>query len=388
MDLRGRWAGCRRPRYRASPRAKAAALARLAHAGLCRGSGAGRGGAGGHAGGPRPARPRHRRQPGLSRDVPPPRDRRRGGHAGGRAAGDGGAVHVPGGGTHHAFPDRATGSATSTIRSSRSWRCGGTERRRVAYVDIDAHHPDGVEAVSGTIPRCCWSPPTRRGAGRGPGLWGRGGGERLQPAGAARLPRRRHGPGERRLILLAVAAFRPMRSSCNRARTASRTTRSRGSRCRTTPMWGAAGLRPLAPRLMLLGGGGYNPWAVGRCWTRLWGALAGEEGPDRLPPAARGGAARPPTGSGGAGGRRVEAARGLGHHAGRPVARPALPAEGLGAAAGPAGRPAARLRPVIRRAARPRCAVRQRERPGDRDGDRHGGEPQRRGPPPGTCRTV
>ena len=46
------------------------------------------------------------------------------------------------------------------------------------------------------------------------------------------------------------------------------------------------GLLPLAPRLMLLGGGGYNPWAVGRCWTRLWGALAGEAAPDRLPPAA------------------------------------------------------------------------------------------------------
>jgi acetoin utilization protein AcuC len=47
------------------------------------------------------------------------------------------------------------------------------------------------------------------------------------------------------------------------------------------------GLRPLAPRLMMLGGGGYNPWAVGRCWTRLWGALAGAEVPERLPDGAQ-----------------------------------------------------------------------------------------------------
>ncbi len=44
-------------------------------------------------------------------------------------------------------------------------------------------------------------------------------------------------------------------------------------------------IRPLAPRLMLLGGGGYNPWSVGRCWTALWATLAGFDIPDRLPDA-------------------------------------------------------------------------------------------------------
>ena len=63
-----------------------------------------------------------------------------------------------------------------------------------------------------------------------------------------------------------------------------------------------AAIRPLAPRLMLLGGGGYNPWSVGRCWTALWADLAGYVVPDRLPaPAAAvlaalgwGGGGRPP----------------------------------------------------------------------------------------------
>jgi len=47
-----------------------------------------------------------------------------------------------------------------------------------------------------------------------------------------------------------------------------------------------AALRPLAPRYLVLGGGGYNPWSVGRLWTGVWGVLAGEEIPDRLPLAA------------------------------------------------------------------------------------------------------
>jgi len=61
-------------------------------------------------------------------------------------------------------------------------------------------------------------------------------------------------------------------------------------------------IRPLSPRLLLLGGGGYNPWSVGRCWTALWATVSGLEIPDRLPEDAAtvlralswGGGTRPP----------------------------------------------------------------------------------------------
>ena len=46
-------------------------------------------------------------------------------------------------------------------------------------------------------------------------------------------------------------------------------------------------LRTLAPRALVLGGGGYNPWAVARCWAGIWATLTGIEIPDRLPPAAQ-----------------------------------------------------------------------------------------------------
>jgi len=45
-------------------------------------------------------------------------------------------------------------------------------------------------------------------------------------------------------------------------------------------------LKPLAPRLLVLGGGGYNPWSVARCWTGVWAALNDFPVPDRLPPEA------------------------------------------------------------------------------------------------------
>jgi acetoin utilization protein AcuC len=46
-------------------------------------------------------------------------------------------------------------------------------------------------------------------------------------------------------------------------------------------------LRPLSTRLLVLGGGGYNPWTVGRLWSGVWATLNGYEIPDRLPERAR-----------------------------------------------------------------------------------------------------
>jgi acetoin utilization protein AcuC len=38
---------------------------------------------------------------------------------------------------------------------------------------------------------------------------------------------------------------------------------------------------------VVLGGGGYNPWTVARCWAGLWGVLSGRELPATLPKAAQ-----------------------------------------------------------------------------------------------------
>jgi acetoin utilization protein AcuC len=48
-----------------------------------------------------------------------------------------------------------------------------------------------------------------------------------------------------------------------------------------------AAVKPLASSLLVLGGGGYNPFSVSRCWAGLWAILNGLEIPPHLPPAAR-----------------------------------------------------------------------------------------------------
>jgi len=48
-----------------------------------------------------------------------------------------------------------------------------------------------------------------------------------------------------------------------------------------------AALQPMAPRYLVLGGGGYNPWSVGRLWTGVWATLNGHDIPPDLPPAAQ-----------------------------------------------------------------------------------------------------
>jgi len=45
-------------------------------------------------------------------------------------------------------------------------------------------------------------------------------------------------------------------------------------------------LNGMSPRYLVLGGGGYNPWSVGRLWTGVWGTLLGKSIPDHLPPEA------------------------------------------------------------------------------------------------------
>ena len=45
-------------------------------------------------------------------------------------------------------------------------------------------------------------------------------------------------------------------------------------------------MRHLAPRLLVTGGGGYNPFTVARCWACVWAVLAGVPIPAVVPPAA------------------------------------------------------------------------------------------------------
>ena len=201
----------------------------------------------------------------------------------------GGAAFNPGGGTHHGFPDRAAGFCyfNDPVFAILSLRARGL--RRVAYIDIDAHHPDGVAAAFDADPEVLLV--SLHEAGR----WPRTGaeGDRGDAGSQWNLPLvsgasdtdARAVLGE--IVGPLVAAFRPeaVVLQCG-ADAVTEDPQSRLCWSNRVHLAALALLRPLAPRLVLLGGGGYNPWSVARCWTALWGALSGKELPDRLPPAA------------------------------------------------------------------------------------------------------
>ena len=54
-------------------------------------------------------------------------------------------MHCPGGGTHHGRPDRASGFCylNDPVLAILAWLDAGLQR--VVYLDIDAHHGDGVQ---------------------------------------------------------------------------------------------------------------------------------------------------------------------------------------------------------------------------------------------------
>lgn len=197
-------------------------------------------------------------------------------------------AYNPGGGTHHGLPDRANGfcyfnDPVLAIKALRRFGMG-----RVAYVDIDAHHCDGVE------PAFDGDPAVRMVSTHEEKRWPFTGALTDTAGGSAfnlPLPRGLN-DDEFALILNAailpiVEDFRPdaIVLQCGADAVSddplSRLTLSNGA------LWSAVrGLRGLCPRLLVLGGGGYNPWSVARAWTGVWATLNGLEIPDRLPPEA------------------------------------------------------------------------------------------------------
>jgi acetoin utilization protein AcuC len=201
---------------------------------------------------------------------------------------DGGAVHVPGGGTHHGMPDRAAGFCylNDLVLCMRALRRMGL--RRIAYVDIDAHHGDGVEAAFAGDPEVLMISVHEEGRWPFTGALGdAAGGNAFNlpvPAGFNDSEMRAVLDG---LILPRVAAHRPQAIvlQCG-ADAVEEDPLSRLGLSNNAHRAVLAGLRGLAPRLIVTGGGGYNPWTVGRAWACLWADLAGHAVPEELPEAA------------------------------------------------------------------------------------------------------
>jgi acetoin utilization protein AcuC len=198
---------------------------------------------------------------------------------------DGGIAHVPGGGTHHAMADRANGFCylNDPVLCLLALRALGLSR--IAYVDIDAHHCDGVEAALGSAEDMLLISvhEEKRWPFTG-GLEDDGGGRALNLP----VPRGFNDSEMQlvleRLILPVLERFDPQAVvlQCG-ADAIEEDPLSRLALSNNAHIGVVRALMELAPRLIVLGGGGYNPWSVGRAWTRVWGALNGLEAPGPLP---------------------------------------------------------------------------------------------------------
>ncbi len=199
----------------------------------------------------------------------------------------------PAGGMHHARPDRAQGFCyfNDAVLAVDRLRCAGL---RVLYLDIDAHHGDGVEEAfahdrdaftfslhmdtryaypfsGGTL--------TDRGAPAGEGA-------------CLNLPLPRDTNDSEYALLFetvwpeVLRVFRPQ-AVVLQAGTDVISGDPLGKLRISTQQFLAVVARVVqdSPRLLVIGGGGYHPLLLARCWTGVWALLSGRTLPVEIPPA-------------------------------------------------------------------------------------------------------
>jgi acetoin utilization protein AcuC len=239
---------------------------------------------------PPPVRKRHQLGT-LSNPVFPEMFRRPATAAGGsllaaELLSQGGVIYNPGGGTHHGMADHAAGFCylNDPVLAIKALLAQGLGR--VAYVDIDAHHCDGVAAGLGGDPRVLMISTHEEGRWPFTGT--------LDDRTGLNLPLPKDSNDTEfdfaldELILPAVQAFRPdaIVLQCG-ADAVAEDPLARLSLSNNSHFRSVRALMGMSERLLVLRGGGYNPWSVGRLWSGVWATLNGHEIPRQLPERAR-----------------------------------------------------------------------------------------------------
>ncbi len=200
---------------------------------------------------------------------------------------DGGVVHCPGGGTHHGRHDRACGFCyvNDCVLGILAWLDAGLER--IAYLDIDAHHGDGVEDAFRDDPRVLTISVHEAGRWPGTGLTS----EISRGIVNFPVPQGFQDTEFRFLmeqaIIPAITAHQPqaLLLQCG-ADGLLEDPLARLALSNTSHRLAAIMALGVAPRLVVVGGGGYNPWSVGRAWACVWAELNGITIPARTTPEA------------------------------------------------------------------------------------------------------
>jgi acetoin utilization protein AcuC len=191
----------------------------------------------------------------------------------------------PAGGTHHGRRDRASGFCyfnDPVFAILRLLRAGVDP---VLYVDLDAHHGDGVQEAFADDPRVHTI--SIHEAGRWPytgGFEDRGGGRSINlPVPKAF--------SDAELELLVDDVVLPLADriapealvlTCGADALAGDPLASMA--LSNVALWDAVErIVGVAPHAVVLGGGGYNPWTLARYWTGIWARLSRRHVPENLP---------------------------------------------------------------------------------------------------------
>lgn len=200
-----------------------------------------------------------------------------------------GVVYSPAGGTHHGRPDRASGFCYFNDLALGIIRLKDLGFERVLYVDFDAHHGDGVQdAFAGDPGVFTVSVHEER-------RWPFSGALGDTEGGTAcNIPVPR-GLRDSEFALIVDEIVLPI----GRAYTPDVIVIQCGAdaladdplsrmELSNNALWRAVSAAlTLAPRALVTGGGGYNPWSVARCWSGVWATICGYDIPEGLPRAAQ-----------------------------------------------------------------------------------------------------
>jgi len=206
-----------------------------------------------------------------------------------RLALDGVVAFHPAGGTHHGQRGRASGFCYFNDPVFAVLTLLDAGLMRVLYIDLDAHHGDGVEIAFAAEPRA-WLVSIHE-EGRWPGTGSRVGriGDHI-----INLPVPR-GLADSELGHLVDSVLLPHMATVNPEAVVV-TLGADGlagdplstMQLSNSALWRATeACIGAAPRAVVLGGGGYNPWTTVRLWAGLWGRLIEAPLPISLPTAAR-----------------------------------------------------------------------------------------------------
>lgn len=194
----------------------------------------------------------------------------------------------PSGGTHHGRPDRASGFCYFNDPVFALMKLRKAGRERVLYVDLDAHHGDGVEDAFFDDPNVITLSIHEE------ERWPYTGTHTHPTQGVYNLPvPAGFHDAELELLIdevvLPVAAHHDVDALviCCGADSLAGDPLSK-MELSNVALWRSVDrLIELGHPTVIVGGGGYNPWTLARYWAGLWGSIAGLPVPDRLPPAAR-----------------------------------------------------------------------------------------------------